>query len=67
MTTDKFVRQIYELHNDAGNTSAVDDAYDAAIASLKESDLIVACDDRAENLVTAITRFVLESGNSFLA
>lgn len=41
--------------------SAVDSAYRAAVVVLKAEGIPIANDDRAECLVAAITRFVVES------
>ena len=51
-----------ELYEDmgAGDRKAVDRAYDAMMFSLRESRVNVEGDDRAENLVGAIARYVEE-------
>lgn len=41
--------------------AAIDAAYDAVASVLKSYDIAVAGDDRAENFVGAIARFVKES------
>ena len=66
MLTDKQIREMYELHDDAGNAESVNDAFSACQKVILGYGLRIANDDNAENLVTAITRYVLESGNLHL-
>ena len=56
-------RELYEMHNDAGNAESVNSAFDCVQLHLKSCGLKTANDDRAERLVTAITEYIYESGN----
>lgn len=55
LTNDR--RELYPAMEES-EVEAIDAAYDAAVAILKERDICVVGDDRAENLVGAIARFV---------
>lgn len=65
MLEDKQVRDIYELHHERGTSDAVDEAFTEVQDIAKRYGLTVANDDRAERLVTAIARYILESGNDY--
>ena len=59
-------RELYERFNERGGADAVNEAFDAVQEILKSHNLNTANDDRAERLVTEITRYVYESGNMVL-
>jgi len=59
MSVSKDRRELYEDLG-AGDRAAVNRAFDKVIASLSEDDIETQGDDRAENLVGAIARYVEE-------
>lgn len=59
-TTDKYWHNIYAGMDDAAKRD-IDEAARLATDSIKESMLIFSGDDRYEQLVAAITRYVVES------
>ncbi len=60
MTISKDRSELYEDMG-AGDRAAVDKAFDAVVASLVESGMTTKGDDRAENMVGAIARYVEDS------
>lgn len=60
---DKFWHHIYE-GLPPESRDAVDEAFRAARESLKENFMLTEGDDRAEALVAALTRYVVECGNN---
>lgn len=60
MTISKDRSELYEDLG-AGDRGAVDRAFNSLVASLVESGLNTAGDDRAENMIGAITRYVEDS------
>ena len=63
MITDKEARTYYELWDDSNSAESVNESFTMIQDHLKTYGLKTANDDRAENLITAITRYILESGN----
>jgi len=59
MTITKDRRELYEDLG-AGDRKAVDRAFDKLFASLREDGIETQGDDRAENLVGAIARYIEE-------
>lgn len=60
MTVSKDRKELYETLSPKERT-AVDDAFHMAQMELRHHDVPAAFDDRAENLVGAIARYVVES------
>lgn len=60
MSISKDRRELYEDLG-AGDRAAADRAFDVVIASLRESGVKTEGDDRAENLVGAIARYIEDS------
>ena len=59
MTINKDRRELYPQMADA-EVKAIDEAYDEVIHALKRANINVIGDDRAENLVGAIARYIEE-------
>ena len=56
-------REIYDGANDI-DRDAIDEAFDAAFKVLKKYGYHVPGDDRSENVVTAIVKYLVESRNA---